>query len=43
MNDTKLTKDIGTNERFFVFLGWIVPAGVYNIIYLIRKNRSEGK
>jgi len=43
MNDIKLVKNIGTNGRFFVFMGWIMPTGTYIIIYLIRKITSERK
>jgi hypothetical protein len=34
---------IGSNGRFLVFLGWIMPILIYSAIHLIRKSKAERK
>jgi hypothetical protein len=34
---------LGRNAVNFALLGWIIPVGIYIIIYLIRKSKSEKK
>jgi hypothetical protein len=41
-NDINWSK-IGSNGRFFVFLGWMMPTLIYIVIYLIRKSKSDKK
>ncbi len=33
--------DIGSDGRFVLFLGWIMPTGVYTVMYFIRKKRPK--
>jgi drug/metabolite transporter (DMT)-like permease len=43
MNDIKLVKNMTPNERSLVLFVWCIPAGIYVIMYLIRKSKSEKK
>src|ERR1700679_742181 len=41
MNDVKLVKSMGSGGKFIVFLAWLIPGTIYNLINLIRKSRSK--